>query len=223
MRKFVWFILIAATLAELTASARIKIDPASLGRQERRLEDSGRHYNVGYVEYKSDVVDEKRLFRHSNDSEEEIDEYVVIESDVKSNVAADDVDDDRRYEEVDDHYDADDDEDEYDDRIVNNSVPHRGLVPQLWSNYSGPDLPPPESVSCNDARLQCAYRAGCGLALQNYVLGCSDLVKGTGKTCNTHCRHSLIALMSTPEGQRLMKVSTKSYLSKSSLPKSYLP
>lgn len=138
MRKFVWFILIAATLAELTASARIKIDPASLGRQERRLEDSGRHYNVGYVEYKSDVVDEKRLFRHSNDSEEEIDEYVVIESDVKSNVAADDVDDDRRYEEVDDHYDADDDEDEDDDRIVSNSVPHRGLVPQLWSNYSGP-------------------------------------------------------------------------------------
>jgi hypothetical protein len=83
---------------------------------------------------------------------------------------------------------------------------HRGLVPQLWPNYTGPELPDPETVSCDVARMKCAYRAGCGLALQNYALGCLDLVKGKTSVCNTHCRHSLIALMSTPEGQRLMKV-----------------
>lgn len=83
---------------------------------------------------------------------------------------------------------------------------HRGLVPQLWPNYTGPAEPLAESVSCNVARMKCAYRAGCGLALQNYALGCLDLVKGKTQVCSTHCRHALIALMSTHEGQRLMKV-----------------
>ena len=87
---------------------------------------------------------------------------------------------------------------------------HRGLVPQLWPNYTGPEEPDPETVPCNEARLKCAYRAGCGLALQNYALGCQDLAKGKTKVCNTHCRHSLIALMSTHEGQRLMKVNKNS-------------
>ncbi len=48
----------------------------------------------------------------------------------------------------------------------------RGLVPQLWPNYTGPPVPPAEEVPCDTARLKCAYRAGCGLALQNYVLAC---------------------------------------------------
>ena len=84
---------------------------------------------------------------------------------------------------------------------------HKGLVPQLWENYTGPAEPAPETVPCNVARMKCAYRAGCGLALQNYALGCMDLVQGKTSVCNTHCRHSLIALLSTHEGQRLMKVS----------------
>ena len=83
---------------------------------------------------------------------------------------------------------------------------HPGTVPQLLPNYTGPELPDPESVPCDVARLKCAFRSGCGLALQNYALGCMELVKGRSQQCNTHCRHSLIALVSTLEGQRLMKV-----------------
>ena len=83
---------------------------------------------------------------------------------------------------------------------------HLGTVPHLLPNYTTPKLPDPESVPCDVARLKCAFRSGCGLALQNYALGCMDLVTGITKTCNAHCRHSLIALMSTKEGQRLMKV-----------------
>ena len=89
---------------------------------------------------------------------------------------------------------------------------HRGLVPQLWPNYTGPEEPDAQTVPCNEARLKCAYRAGCGLALQNYALGCLDLVKGKTNVCNTHCRHSLIALMSTHEGQRLMQVNINFFL-----------
>ena len=103
----------------------------------------------------------------------------------------------------------DEGEADFNNDIVDSHYPKsssRGLVPQLWPNYTGPAEPPAEEVSCDVARLKCAYRAGCGLALQNYVLGCSDLYQGKTTTCNTHCRHSLIALMSTPEGQRLMKV-----------------
>ena len=53
-------------------------------------------------------------------------------------------------------------------------------MPQLWANYTMPTEPPAENVSCNVARLKCAYRAGCGLALQNYALGCTDLVGDFG-------------------------------------------
>ena len=79
-------------------------------------------------------------------------------------------------------------------------------MPQLWANYTGPPETPAENVSCNVARLKCAYRAGCGLALQSYVIACQDLSKGRTDTCNAHCKHALIALMSTHEGKRLMKV-----------------
>ena len=95
-------------------------------------------------------------------------------------------------------------------RVTPSSV-HKGLVPQLWENYTGPAEPEPETVPCNMARMKCAYRAGCGMALQNYGLGCMDLVEGKTSMCNTRCRHSLIALMSTHEGERLMKVKTKTF------------
>ncbi len=55
---------------------------------------------------------------------------------------------------------------------VFSSLVHRGLVPQLWPNYTGPPLPPAETVPCGEARIKCAYRDGCGLALQNYAIAC---------------------------------------------------
>ncbi len=99
--------------------------------------------------------------------------------------------------------------DEVEDGEAANKIYHeknRGLVPQLWPNYTAPTPPPAEEVSCNMAYLQCSYRAGCGLALQKYTLACADLAHGRTRKCSTHCRHTLIALMSTKEGQRLMKV-----------------
>ena len=89
---------------------------------------------------------------------------------------------------------------------ISSSLTHPGTVPQLLPNFTGPKLPDPETVPCDVARLKCAFRSGCGLALQNYALGCLDLVQGKSQICNSHCRHSLIALVSTSEGKRLMKV-----------------
>ena len=83
---------------------------------------------------------------------------------------------------------------------------NKGLVPQLWPNYTGPVEPAPETVPCNEAWMKCGFREGCRFALENYNLGCLDLVKGKTDVCNTYCKHSLIALMSTHEGRRLMKV-----------------
>ncbi|TRY67093.1 hypothetical protein TCAL_05157 [Tigriopus californicus] len=84
-------------------------------------------------------------------------------------------------------------------------LPKRGLVPQLWPNYTGPPELPAEEEPCHVSQLKCAYRDGCGLAIQNYMLACSALAEGKTTTCTTYCKHSLIALMSTPEGKRLMK------------------
>ena len=81
----------------------------------------------------------------------------------------------------------------------------RGLVPQLYANYSGPELLPASEVGCGHATLACANRDGCGLALEQYMVSCSDLVTGLTTQCSAQCRLSLIALLSTPEGDRLMK------------------
>ena len=83
----------------------------------------------------------------------------------------------------------------------------RGLVPQLMANYSGPEVTPAHEVSCGLASLACAQRDGCGSALDQYLLTCSDLVTGLapGGQCSRQCQLSLIALLSTPEGARLME------------------
>ena len=73
------------------------------------------------------------------------------------------------------------------------------------ANYSSPSLPPASEVTCGQASLVCANREGCGLALQHYVSSCSDLVTGLTSTCSRDCRLALIALLSTPEGERLMQ------------------
>ena len=81
----------------------------------------------------------------------------------------------------------------------------RGLVPQLYANYTGPELVSASEVSCGHATLACANRDGCGVALEQYMLSCSDLVSGLESSCSAQCRLALIALLSTPEGDRLMQ------------------
>ena len=84
----------------------------------------------------------------------------------------------------------------------------RGLVPQLMANYSGPEVTPAHEVSCSLASLACAQRDGCGSALSGYLVSCSDLVTGLSPgpgQCSRQCQLSLIALLSTEEGARLME------------------
>ncbi|CAG2057098.1 unnamed protein product, partial [Timema podura] len=59
-------------------------------------------------------------------------------------------------------------------------------------------------ASCEEARLKCAYRTGCGMALNKYFIGCSAVLHGATSTCPEVCQHALIALTSTEEGQDLM-------------------
>lgn len=61
------------------------------------------------------------------------------------------------------------------------------------------------AIPCEDARLKCAYRDGCGMALHNYLLGCTSL-ELKSDFCPEQCQHALIALTSTNEGKELMKV-----------------
>jgi growth arrest-specific protein 1 len=60
------------------------------------------------------------------------------------------------------------------------------------------------SSSCEEARLKCAYRTGCGMALQNYIVGCSGVLHGASTSCPESCQLALIALTSTEEGKDLM-------------------
>ncbi|XP_046661077.1 growth arrest-specific protein 1-like [Homalodisca vitripennis] len=60
------------------------------------------------------------------------------------------------------------------------------------------------TVSCEEARLKCAYRTGCGMALQNYIVGCSTVLRDSAGACPESCQHALIALTSTDEGKDLM-------------------
>lgn len=61
--------------------------------------------------------------------------------------------------------------------------------------------------SCEEARLKCAYRTGCGRALQSYIVGCSSLHHSPPGHCPETCQQALIALTSTDEGKDLMTVS----------------
>ncbi|XP_018575779.1 growth arrest-specific protein 1 [Anoplophora glabripennis] len=61
------------------------------------------------------------------------------------------------------------------------------------------------AIPCEEARMKCAYRMGCGMALQNYIVGCSAVLQGPYPThCPENCQHSLIGLTSTEEGKALM-------------------
>ncbi|XP_063225366.1 growth arrest-specific protein 1-like [Bacillus rossius redtenbacheri] len=73
------------------------------------------------------------------------------------------------------------------------------LAACLWSA-----LRPAAAVSCEEARLRCAYRRGCGMALSKYVVGCSAVLHGDSPLCPEACQLALIALTSSEEGQQLM-------------------
>lgn len=60
------------------------------------------------------------------------------------------------------------------------------------------------TMRCEEAKMKCAYRTGCGKALQHYVLGCAPELQGND--CSETCQHALIALTSTDEGKELMTV-----------------
>lgn len=61
-------------------------------------------------------------------------------------------------------------------------------------------------LSCEEARIKCAYRKGCGMALRNYLVDCSSVLHDNTR-CPEVCQHALIALTSTDEGHKLMTVS----------------
>ncbi|XP_044746678.1 growth arrest-specific protein 1-like isoform X2 [Coccinella septempunctata] len=62
-----------------------------------------------------------------------------------------------------------------------------------------------DAMTCEEARMKCAYRFGCGRALQMYALDCSTVLQGPQPThCPEVCQHSLLALLSTEEGENLM-------------------
>ncbi|XP_050305342.1 growth arrest-specific protein 1-like isoform X2 [Anthonomus grandis grandis] len=62
------------------------------------------------------------------------------------------------------------------------------------------------SMPCEEARMKCAYREGCGKALQHYLIGCSGVLPGPEGLayCPGICAFSLVALISTEEGKALM-------------------
>lgn len=59
-------------------------------------------------------------------------------------------------------------------------------------------------IRCEEAKLRCAYRTGCGTALQHYFTGCAPVLQSND--CSETCQHALIALTSTDEGKELMTV-----------------
>lgn len=63
------------------------------------------------------------------------------------------------------------------------------------------------ATSCEEARMRCAYRSGCGAALNNYMMLCNDVLAQPSNYCPKECEHALIALTSTEEGKELMNVS----------------
>ncbi|XP_047536400.1 growth arrest-specific protein 1-like [Vanessa atalanta] len=60
------------------------------------------------------------------------------------------------------------------------------------------------STSCEDARMRCLYRTGCGAAINNYMNLCNEVLSKPTTVCPKACEHALIALTSTEEGKELM-------------------
>ncbi|XP_014292414.1 growth arrest-specific protein 1 [Halyomorpha halys] len=58
------------------------------------------------------------------------------------------------------------------------------------------------AIPCEEARMRCAFRTGCGNALNKYMIVCSELNRRPN-VCPELCVNALIALMSTNEGKQL--------------------
>lgn len=71
-----------------------------------------------------------------------------------------------------------------------------------------------ESASCEEARMKCVYRTGCGAALHKYMVDCSSVIHANPPMthCPDACQLALITLTSTNEGQQLMNVSIYSIM-----------
>ncbi|XP_026763182.1 growth arrest-specific protein 1-like [Galleria mellonella] len=65
------------------------------------------------------------------------------------------------------------------------------------------------AIPCEDVQMQCAYRSGCGKALNNYMIFCSEVLTTGTSTCPEYCEYALIALTSTPEGKDLLNCQCK--------------
>ena len=183
--------------------------PSQLNRQQRRYDE-----NSAYRHIQINLEDTKESLNQYNKKPEIVQ---VSERVIKSRIPMPS----RSHDEI----------QNYQTSSYPHFVAHRGLVPQLWANYTAPTETPAENVSCNAARFECSKRAGCQMALTSYAMYCTTLVpdlngrkrkrrpRGRRKfndekngesrnqnVCTNHCRHSLIALMSTHEGKRMMKV-----------------
>ncbi|KAF4526774.1 hypothetical protein B566_EDAN012314 [Ephemera danica] len=106
--------------------------------------------------------------------------------------------------------------------LLGMATPQVGSMQDETTDLPDPRAPPvsprERGESCEQARLKCAYRVGCGMALQNYLVGCSLVVedndrpapddplagRATARRCPEPCQHALIALTSTDEGKHLM-------------------
>ena len=69
------------------------------------------------------------------------------------------------------------------------------------------DIQDPGYNTCRYVQLQCTYRGGCGSTLQSFAFECDDLINNRTQHCSNQCKNTLVGLMSTPEGQKLIKVS----------------
>ncbi|XP_008545097.1 growth arrest-specific protein 1 isoform X1 [Microplitis demolitor] len=60
-------------------------------------------------------------------------------------------------------------------------------------------------IPCDEAKLKCVYRKGCGGALQRYLTSCAGIYQDEeDRNCPEQCQQDLISLTSTDEGKDLM-------------------
>ncbi|XP_011498621.1 PREDICTED: growth arrest-specific protein 1-like [Ceratosolen solmsi marchali] len=76
------------------------------------------------------------------------------------------------------------------------------IVPAM--NATEDEPPRNATMPCNEARLKCAFRTGCGRALQFYLTHCASQLQGDVSDCPEICQYALIGLMSTDQGKELM-------------------
>jgi hypothetical protein len=81
------------------------------------------------------------------------------------------------------------------------------VVPAM--NATEDEPPRNATMPCNEARLKCAFRTGCGRALQFYLTHCASQLQGDVSDCPEICQYALIGLMSTDQGKELMTVSPR--------------